>query len=345
MGFSLKLWSQRRAGDAQLRYYWLTVLSTMVLIAADSLEYWASKDPGLRFWRILFSVIGYVMRPTAALSIVLIIYPEPRRPRYLWIPCIVNTLIYCTAFFSPIAFGFGAKYNFLRGPLGYSVFVVSFLYILYIVWMTWKRFKDRDHRRERLVLYTCAVACMISSQIDMHSEGNHVNAAIMVSSVFLYMFLRSYETNRDPLTKLLNLQSFYEDSAQYSAAVTAVSSVDMNGLKSLNDSQGHEKGDEALKAIGKCLDKISGKNTLAYRIGGDEFALLFIRQEENAVSETLKKLKTLTEEEGYTVSTGYAMRLNKEESIKDLLRISDECMYADKEAHYRMNQHDRRRGR
>ena len=337
VGFSVKLWSQRRTGDAQLRYFWLTLISVVLLIAADSLEDWASLDPDRRFWRLLFSVVGYAVRPTAALSIALIIYPLPPHARLIWLPNVLNALIYCTAFFSPLAFSFTETYNFNRGPLGYTAFVVSFFYIALAVWATCRRFKDRDHGQERFVLYVCAGACVASVAVDVASYGAHVNTAIMVSSVFLYMFLRAYDMNRDPLTKLLTRQAFYEDCARYASSISAVGSVDMNGLKTLNDTQGHEKGDEALKAIGSALDTLSSRNLLVYRIGGDEFALLFLRQEEPAVRDALERLKTLTEEAGYTVSAGYAMRHEGKETVKELLRLSDEQMYEEKAAFYRKN--------
>ena len=56
IGFSMKLWSQRRAGDRHLWWYWLTVFSTMVLIVADSFELWAQGvSSGCSF---LWSVIS-----------------------------------------------------------------------------------------------------------------------------------------------------------------------------------------------------------------------------------------------------------------------------------------------
>ena len=186
IGFSMKLWSRRGTTDNSLRYYWLTVISTLVLIIADSIETWAQGSMSLRPWRLLFSVVGYVFRPTAALGIALIIWPKQPRPHFLWIPNVVNALIYCTAFFtSKIAFGFGEEYNFERGVLGYSAFVVSYFYILAAVWMAWKRYRTQDYTRERYVLYLCAAACIIASIIDMNSEGAHVNSAIIASSIFL----------------------------------------------------------------------------------------------------------------------------------------------------------------
>ena len=103
VGFSMKLWGSRGSTDRSVRYYWLTIFSIVILIAADALESWAQRDPGLVLFRTAFTVIGYVMRPVAALSIVLIIYPKEHRPWLLWIPVLVNLAVYITAFFSPAA--------------------------------------------------------------------------------------------------------------------------------------------------------------------------------------------------------------------------------------------------
>ena len=344
IGFSMKLWSGRGSTDGTLRYYWMTVISTMILIAADALELWTQSNPDLRIWRISFSVVGYVMRPVAALSIAMIVYPTTHRPRFLWIPCVLNLLIYATAFFTAdLAFGYGDSYNFVRGRLGYSAFVVSFFYIVFAVWMTWRRFRSKDHNKERYILYLCAAACVAAAVIDMKTEGAHLNSAIVISSIFLYMFRRSIDTNRDALTKLLNRTAFYEDCARFNTSISAVGSADMNGLKTLNDVVGHEAGDTALREIGKSLDEISNKNILVYRIGGDEFALLFIRQPENTVHGTMEKLKGLVRAKGYTISTGYAMRGGKSASVQDLVRWADENMYADKSIYYQEIRHDRRK--
>ena len=346
IGFSMKLWSSRSSTDRTLRYYWLTVISTLILIAADSLETWTQANPDLRFWRIFFSVIGYVTRPAAALSIALIVYPTTHQPRFLWIPLVVNLGIYATAFFTPdIAFGYGEEYNFQRGPLGYAVVAVSFFYILFSVWMTWRRFRRRDHTGERFILYLCAAACVGAAVIDMKINGSHVNAAIIISGIFLYAFRHSIDSNRDGLTKLLNRMSFDEDCTRLGNAVSAVGTVSMNGLKILNEVVDHEAGDNALKEIGKSLEEVSSKNILVYRTGGDEFSLLFIHQPENTVHGTMERLKGMLRAKGYTISTGYAMRGGQYVSVQELIRRADENMYTDKAAYYQEIQHDRRKNR
>ena len=68
VGFAMKLRSQRRAGDTRLRYFWITVFSTIVLVIADSLDAWAQGEPERHVLRLVFSVIGYVARPAYIFS-------------------------------------------------------------------------------------------------------------------------------------------------------------------------------------------------------------------------------------------------------------------------------------
>ena len=343
VGFSMYLWRQRRSEGKEYRIYWMTIVSTIILIAADCFVVWAQEDQSRRVWRLIFSVLGYVTRPVAALSITLIIFPKEQKPRYLVIPFFFNLLIYCTAFFTPVvAFGFDENYDLVRGPMGLTVYSVSFFYMVFSVLTTWDRFRREAHTRERFILYICAVSCVIAALIDGDTDGDHVNAAIMVSSIFLYMFIRFYGANRDPLTGLLNRMTFYEDCELYSTTVSAVASVDMNGLKKLNDTKGHEAGDEALRVIGQSLKAVGGRGIHTYRIGGDEFTLLFIRQDETAVRDSLERMKDMITEAGYSVSIGYAIRAGRDDTVAEMLRKSDEKMYEDKAEHYRQNGYDRR---
>ena len=345
IGFSMKLWGSRRSSDKSIRYYWLTVISTVVLVAADSLELWAQRDPSLRLLRIAFSVAGYAMRPVAALSIVLIIYPKTHRPWLLLVPAAVNLAVYSTAFFSPVAFEYGDSYNFVRGPLGYTVVWACAFYIILAVLLTWKQFGIRDRIGERFALYLCAAAWAVAARLDMKTGSMHLNAVIMISAVFLYIFRRSIDTNRDVVTKLLNRMSFYEDCRRFNPAISAIGSAGVNGLKVINDRAGHEAGDAALREIGKCLDEISSKTIYAYRTGGDEFALLFLGYPENKVHETMERFKGIVRNRGYSISTGYAMRGGTYVPIQNLIRYADEDMHANKAKFYSEVRNDRRRNR
>ncbi|MBQ3278519.1 MAG: EAL domain-containing protein [Clostridia bacterium] len=343
--FAIRLSSQKSTRDKELRYFWMTVISCFLLVVEDQLEMMASEDPSLKFWRILLSVAGYFLRSTATIGLLFAaVKPTGVRKTLWWLPAIINLLICCTAFFSDIAFGYDADYNFYRGPLGYVAFIVPIFYLYVILFATFRRYGKGGNWTESLILIICAVLCLLSALLDSTRGGVRLHEAIMISSIFFYLFLRSYDVRRDALTSVLNRQSLYDDCKSIGKSISAVASLDMNGLKAMNDRQGHQAGDEALKRIGRCLQEVSGENVRSYRIGGDEFVILFSHVEEAFVRETLETLREKITDAGYSIACGYAMREGKEDP-DSLIRRSDMKMFEHKAQYYREKQHDRRRAR
>jgi len=341
IGFSMKLAMSRQSHDAKMSYMWLTVICVILLTFADFFEGVCAEDESLRFMRILLSVIGYVLRPVAGLSLVMVVAPTEKSAILLWIPALINALIVSTAFFSPIAFSFDENYEFSRGPLGAAPFVASFFYIVAVLWFTRKKFR-KGRVWEVRVLYMCAIGCAIAAVLDAILGGFHVNQAIIASCIFFYIFIRSQDNNRDGLTRLRNRKAFYEDVDYYKSGITAAASVDMNGLKRINDYMGHDAGDQALQTIGESMLAVSGDFAICYRMGGDEFMILFLGSGEETVAATLEKIRLDLKDKNISVSMGYAMR-EASETVDELCKLSDQRMYENKAVYYNRPDHNRRR--
>ena len=337
---AIKLRASGNVRDAELRYFWVTLLCCALLVVEDILETYSAEFPEMRFWRILFSVVGYVLRPVAAVGLLLVVCPPERRSWKIWIPALVNLGVNLTAFFSPVAFSYDRDYDFVRGPLGYVVFIISFLYMIQILVLILRRFYG-GKKAERWILVCCVLGCMAASVVDAYFGGRHLNEAIMIGCVFMLFFLRTHDNYLDPLTSLRNRFAYYEDSEGLSRSISAVASIDMNGLKKLNDTRGHAAGDAALAGIGKCLSEISGRRILPYRVGGDEFVVLFLGQDEEEVGLALQQVREAVSAAGYSVSVGYVMKA-PDQSLEDALRGSDRQMYAAKAEYYQKSGRDRR---
>jgi diguanylate cyclase (GGDEF)-like protein len=84
----------------------------------------------------------------------------------------------------------------------------------------------------------------------------------------------------DPLTGLRNHRAFQEDLARELQRVSrsgeplSLVLLDLDGLKALNDRLGHQAGDERLQAVAQAIRESQRASDLAYRIGGDEFAVI-----------------------------------------------------------------------
>jgi diguanylate cyclase (GGDEF)-like protein/putative nucleotidyltransferase with HDIG domain len=86
--------------------------------------------------------------------------------------------------------------------------------------------------------------------------------------------------SRDPLTGLLNHREFHESVARelercrrYGGRVS-VALFDLDGFKAVNDISGHAEGDRVLRRTAEVLSESCRSSDIAFRIGGDEFALL-----------------------------------------------------------------------
>lgn len=96
----------------------------------------------------------------------------------------------------------------------------------------------------------------------------------------------------DPLTKCKNrmaLEWAYRGSYDTSQTISVIM-CDLNGLKKVNDSYGHEAGDKYICDSAEVLTSCFGKENV-YRIGGDEFTVIILGETEEYIQKKMKKAK------------------------------------------------------
>lgn len=111
--------------------------------------------------------------------------------------------------------------------------------------------------------------------------------------------------------------------------------MDVDGLKRVNDEEGHLRGDEMLGAFGQTLLGALRASDLGFRIGGDEFAALLPEtdREQTAIASQRIRDVLLNREIaqfGVTVSLGTAEFPTSGMSAEELMRNADRAMYAEK---------------
>jgi diguanylate cyclase (GGDEF)-like protein len=142
--------------------------------------------------------------------------------------------------------------------------------------------------------------------------------------------LRALEAMRsattDPLTGLGNRRRFEErvDGELRRGRGVSVCLLDLDGLKRLNDTFGHQTGDRALKAVAGRL----GAGGEAFRIGGDEFALLLVGVEAEEARPLVEALLVDLELDGepLRVSGGIASHRDAD-TVPELVEAADEALY------------------
>ena len=124
--------------------------------------------------------------------------------------------------------------------------------------------------------------------------------------------------------------------------------VDLNGLKRVNDEEGHAAGDAMLRRAGEVLGKAVDAPACAARIGGDEFALLLPASDARAAVAVQERIQSLLEMNNQfypgqplTLSMGSAT-CQDGESLDAAVSRADQAMYAAKARYYQSQDVNRR---
>jgi len=145
----------------------------------------------------------------------------------------------------------------------------------------------------------------------------------------------------DPLTGIYNRKKldFIEEQSIYLQQAYAVFYLDLNDFKQINDTYGHEVGDNILIAFTQRAKKIIKENDLLIRVGGDEFiVILFNIAHEVDVKNFADRLRTHISQKlilnkiefVMTASIGYARYPVEEATLDKLVSLADSRMYEDK---------------
>lgn len=148
----------------------------------------------------------------------------------------------------------------------------------------------------------------------------------------------------DSLTSLLNSRAFYEEAGRILALCrrhgrpATVAYVDLDHFKGVNDTKGHQEGDELLREVACGLRESTRPSDLCARLGGDEFVVLLpeLGPEEAAAAldrlhRLLGALPTLRASD-VTASIGGVTFLAVPDDLEGIVRRADARMYAVKAA-------------
>ncbi len=155
----------------------------------------------------------------------------------------------------------------------------------------------------------------------------------------------------DEMTRLYNRRCYDEDLTEIRKEALGddfvLFSVDVNGLKTVNDTLGHGAGDELIKGAADCLAVSVGNLGKVYRTGGDEFMAIVSISEPEKLRETIKEKAAEWHgiySEEMTMSVGYAAHKDHPDaSIDDIEHLADKDMYLQKGKFYEERGIDRRR--
>ena len=165
-------------------------------------------------------------------------------------------------------------------------------------------------------------------------EADRMNELALMDALTGVRNKRAYDNAVDELAKSLAADSLH--SREFGFAV-----IDLNGLKQINDTYGHEKGDIAIKELCSIVCSVFSHSPV-YRIGGDEFAVILKGQDLQNIDKLVDRLgsdlgKISSDDsrqpwERVSAAIGYAIYdAERDESTGNIFRRADRAMYMRKQ--------------
>lgn len=155
-----------------------------------------------------------------------------------------------------------------------------------------------------------------------------------------YVEKLQYLSMHDALTGLYNRAYFNEEMKRLSGSreypVTIIS-VDLDGLKLINDTMGHARGDQLIQNCGMILKKTLRNSDVLARLGGDEFAILLPRTDNSTGEKIVGRIRNRVDlynlehpELPLNISAGIATAEKETDSLKETYIKADNLMYRNK---------------
>ena len=175
------------------------------------------------------------------------------------------------------------------------------------------------------------IICVENRNEDVRREQEHLAALSLANEM----------ARRDELTRTKNKMAYQEAEKELQKQLEAgcdpfgIVVCDINGLKAINDTEGHKAGDAYIKASGMLICRVF-QHSPVFRIGGDEFAVILrggdYENRERLLSELKKQVEdNLRSGKGPVVASGIAEYRPREDSaVSDVFNRADSRMYEDK---------------
>lgn len=325
-----------------IRRLYILIGAVFALSIIVFIEFYLAGLGGYNVARSIMIAIRYSATPFIIAFILFTLVHKMRW--YILIPAAIFAIFYIISIFTGIVFSINDAGEMVRGPLGYLPYIAVGLYSVALVYILIRQSNKTVTDIIPILFLAFAFGSGLVLPFIMGKEYSKIFCPTIAVALFVYyVFLILQLTKKDALTGLFNRQAFYSYIKAKQKDVTAVISIDMNGLKAINDNEGHIAGDNALVSLSECFIKASKNKHLVFRLGGDEFFILCLKTSEEELKQLVQRIKDAVGETKYSCSIGYCYIDDQNKSLEEYTKLSDKMMYEDKARYYQKTGIDRRK--
>lgn len=269
-----------------------------------------------------------------------------KKSRILSVPLIIATiLIFINLLGTGIIFDISKENVYTRGPMNFILYIFVFVYYIESIY-TVQKAKNDSILVEFFPIYFFIIPCMIGTMIQGFFFGiSTIWLCVAIAFIIVYIEIQISISFIDDLSGLYNRKymNHYLDKLQNDKPKHVYGFLmDINDFKTINDIYGHLKGDQAIIQFGKILQHSIDKDSVAIRMGGDEFVIFAIlKSNEEAlalkkhIEQNVRQFNTnSTEPFHLSFSIGIAKYSG---NIEIFLSSMDDSMYEAKNMHRLMH--------
>ena len=337
------LYNNYQLGSHHKRLFSWGIFFTIFVILAEIGTIIAYEGKAeLRSLNILCNVVGFSMTPVIPIVLTAIFDTKTlKRHGFLLLPTMINIAV---VILSPIfgwIFYVDAGNHYVRGPL-FFIFVAVYLFNIIILlartrYACQKALYPIKWKIISLFLFTVTLTCVQLLYPFVYVTWHSVTLSLFL----LYILLTEYDGSFDRLTQLYNRAAFDKAIKKLRAKKKfSIVTMDINDFKEINDTYGHEYGDDVLREVAAIIRRSFEHQCSWYRIGGDEFSVIRRDADQEKLEDQLRSLTAnlgaarLSDEYLPTVSYGYSIfEGNSALDIKEILKEADGQMYYYKQMH------------
>ena len=300
-------------------------------------------DRGLnRELRVVLMALRYSATPIIIAQVLYTMNKELHR--YIFIPAALHGVINFISIFTGIVFRIDSDNVFRRGPLGLLPYIMAGAYCVFLIYILYTRSNKKLIELSPIGFLCFAFALGLFLPFVFGSAYSQIFCATIAIALFTYyVFSVLQVTRKDLMTGMLNRSAYYADIYNNPEDISALVSLDMNGLKTINDTDGHAAGDDALITLAICFMRALKRRQAGYRVGGDEFIIVCRKCTRDEVLQLIERIRANVAETPYSCAVGFSYISEGTKDIDALLRESDAMMYAEKAQYYESTGKDRRR--
>lgn len=269
-----------------------------------------------------------------------------KKSKILAIPLIIAMiLLIINLCGTSIIFDISKQNKYTRGPVNFLLYIIVFIYYIESIY-TVQKAKNDSILVEFFPIYYFIIPCMIGTMIQGFFFGIYtIWLCVAIAFIIVYIEIQISISFIDDLSGLYNrkfmnhyLNKLQNDKIKHVYGFL----LDINEFKSINDTYGHITGDHALIQFGRILQHSIDKDSVAIRMGGDEFVVFANLQSDDDALALKKRIEynirqfNIKTDEPFHLYFSIGIAKYNGNSIDSFLSAMDDSMYEAKKMHHLM---------